>query len=256
MIRAACFLLFVFFFEASLRQDVTAGAFLITGQRSRLAGSAAHADEDFHPLPASGAFHLRQSGGVFSFVATVQQHSCPPHSFFTRIAKGRWIVKASFAQVLLPQAVEIAVGVDCQGLFIVQQEPDLGGLTGLQELSLGASVGDQLDPLDPVDAFHGMIHRAHVHFHDALLHGHMGHVLFLAGIHGVGDQLVHFVAAAVQGDVGIVNHLNDIAAVRTDIELGIFHRISLRFSVVFSYGPIVSENAGTFRDFFTNAKGA
>jgi hypothetical protein len=52
-------------------QHISALTFLIRGQGAGLAGAAAHQHEHIHPFAALGAFDLRKSGGVLSFVASI-----------------------------------------------------------------------------------------------------------------------------------------------------------------------------------------
>jgi hypothetical protein len=52
-------------------QYISALTFLIRGQGAGLAGAAAHQHEHIHPFAALGAFDLRKSGGVLSFVASI-----------------------------------------------------------------------------------------------------------------------------------------------------------------------------------------
>ena len=55
-------------------QYISALTFLVRGQGAGLAGAAAHQHEHIHPFAALGAFDLRKSGGVLSFVASIQKH--------------------------------------------------------------------------------------------------------------------------------------------------------------------------------------
>jgi hypothetical protein len=83
-------LLFIVTFIAPGWQHMTANAFLIRGQSSGLARATSHDHKYIHPFPAFGALYFRQSGGMFSLVASVQQHNFPPVMeifFFMSIAQ-------------------------------------------------------------------------------------------------------------------------------------------------------------------------
>jgi hypothetical protein len=76
-----------------------------------------------------------------------------------------------------------------------------------------------------------MIHTAHIYLHHIARYLYGRDMLLLAGLHGARDQFVHFITAAVQRDIGIVNHLGDIAAVGADVKLALFHNLFLRIFV-------------------------
>ena len=59
-----------------------------------------------------------------------------------------------------PKAVEIAVGINGDRLFILQCEGNLGLLTGGQRFPMAARSGFQIDPLDRMLRNHGMGRRA------------------------------------------------------------------------------------------------
>ena len=65
---------------------------------------------------------------------------------------------------------------------------------------------------------HGMGHGAHVHSDLAVCHSGNGNVLFAAGFHRIGDQLLHLLAAAGQCSTGILNHTYQIAAAAADFK--------------------------------------
>lgn len=80
LIGTSALLLLIITFIAACGQDISADAFFITGKRPGLSGASSHKHKHIHKLSALRAFHLRQSWGVLSFMATVQQctHNKPP----------------------------------------------------------------------------------------------------------------------------------------------------------------------------------
>ena len=83
-----------------------------------------------------------------------------------------------------PQAVQVAPGIDFHGLFARELEGDNGSILRIEELALGALVGDQLHPLDEVLFRHGMIDGADVDGDAIAIHMDDGQVLFAAGFYG------------------------------------------------------------------------
>jgi hypothetical protein len=69
-----------------------------------------------------------------------------------------------------------------------------------------------------------MVHAAYIDFYQSLTDFNIGDVLFYAGIHTAGDQHLHLITAAVKGNVGVVNHLGNVAAMRADIKFGVLHK--------------------------------
>ena len=112
----------------------------------------------------------------------------------------------------LPQAVEIAVGIDGQRLVAGQGEHDAGILARGEELALTAVFGDQLHPFNIMRILHRMIHTADVYGDGAAVNGHGRDVLFAAGFHRVGDELIHLHAAAGRDDAGVADGFDDEAA--------------------------------------------
>ena len=123
----------------------------------------------------------------------------------------------------LPEAVEIAVGIYCDRLLAVQDKGYMGCFAGIQNLSLNAVFGHQLNPFDPMYVDHGMIYRAYIYFHDILVDCNCGDVLFAACLNCVGDQLIHLLSAAEGINARIIYHLDDVAAAFTDIKLCVLH---------------------------------
>ena len=58
--------------------------------------------------------------------------------------------------------------------------------------------------------------------------GNDGQVLLAAGIHSVGDEGFHLLAAAHHRHAGIVDHADEVAAVTADIELGFHNETSCK----------------------------
>ena len=115
--------------------------------------------------------------------------------------------------------MEIAVGINSNGLVITQEELHVGSLTGLKVLALAALFRLDIDPLDKVLGDHGVIHSANIYSNYAVLHGDGRKMLLIACIHGVGLQIGHLLAAAKQRDAGVVDLAHQIAAVLADIKL-------------------------------------
>ena len=85
--------------------------------------------------------------------------------------------------------MQIAVGIDCQRLFFILEHKAYVGLAAGEKLAeLAALIGLQPDPLDVVDIYHGVIHRADIDGDSAIFKGDNGDVLFDAGLHRVGKD--------------------------------------------------------------------
>ena len=69
---------------------------------------------------------------------------------------------------------------------------------------------------------HGVIHTADIDIDGTVLHGDHRNVLFGAGFLSVGGQGMHLFTATDHGDAGIMDHANQVTAVRADVEFG-FH---------------------------------
>ena len=130
----------------------------------------------------------------------------------------------------LPQAVEVAVGVDSLGgLALGQSKHHLGGLVGIQPLDGGALFGLQSHPGDEVLLGHGVDHRAHDDLDQIALHGDGGDVLLNGSFLDAGFQFDHVLAAALDGYAGGGQLGDDVAAMLTDVE---FHNGDLLEIVV------------------------
>ena len=115
--------------------------------------------------------------------------------------------------------MQVAVSVDRHRLFAAQLKHRLGCLTGGEVAELSAVFGLHKEPLDVVYIHHGVLHRTHRDGEGAagkLCHRQM---LFAAGFHRVGEQLLHLFAAADQRNPCVVDGGDQIATVLTDIKL-------------------------------------
>jgi hypothetical protein len=97
----------------------------------------------------------------------------------------------------------------------------------MQFLAVAAVLGLHINPLDEVLGDHGVIDGTHIHMNLAALDLHNGDVLFTAGFHRIGNQLLHPFAAAEHGNLCVVNHFYLITAVTADIKL--LHIVILLF---------------------------
>ena len=115
--------------------------------------------------------------------------------------------------------MQVAVSVDRHRLFAAQLKHRLGRLPGGKIAELSAVFRLHKEPLDVVYIHHGVLHRTHRNREGAagkLCHRQM---LFAAGFHGVGEQLLHLFAAADQRDACVVDGGDQVATVLTDIKL-------------------------------------
>ena len=115
--------------------------------------------------------------------------------------------------------MQVAVGVDRHRLFAAQLKHRLGCLPGGEVAELSAVFGLHKEPLDVVHIHHGVLHCTHRNREGAagkLCHRQM---LFAAGFHGVGEQLLHLFAAADQRNACVVDGGDQVATVLTDIKL-------------------------------------
>ena len=106
--------------------------------------------------------------------------------------------------------MEIAVGVYGDGLVIAQAEGHIGFFAGLEILALTAVFGLDINPFDVVLIGHRMIYAANVDVDCSVFNGHGGQVLLVAGFDGIGNQLFHRLAAAYDGNAGIIDLFDDI----------------------------------------------
>ena len=128
-------------------------------------------------------------------------------------------VKKAAQQLGHPQAVEVAVCVNSHCLVISQGEGNIGVITGLEGLALATVLRLDIDPLDEVLRSHGMVHSAHIDVDRAIFHSDHRQMLFTAGLHSVGLQSLHFLAAAHHRHAGVMDHAHQIAAVTADVKL-------------------------------------
>jgi organic radical activating enzyme len=104
------------------------------------------------------------------------------------------------------------------------------------------------EPLDVVHIHHGVLHRTHRNREGAagkLCHRQM---LFAAGFHGVGEQLLHLFAAADQRNACVVDGGDQVATVLTDIKLCLHIQILHRNVVSVFYGYMITFPSYVFCD--------
>lgn len=84
---------FIVAFIASFRQDMAADTFFAGSQGSGLAGPPSHMHKYIHPFSAGRTLHLRKSGGVLSFMASVQQQGAASSPFSSSYHRASPFVK-------------------------------------------------------------------------------------------------------------------------------------------------------------------
>ena len=131
-----------------------------------------------------------------------------------------------------PQAVEVAVGIDSHRLVITQEEGNIGGVAGLQNLALTTVFCLNINPLNEVFGSHGMVHSAHTDIDGTVFNRDHRQIPFTACLYCVGLQNFHLLAAAHHGNAGIMDHTHQVAAVTADMEL-CFHTQFLLLNVYY-----------------------
>lgn len=112
------------------------------------------------------------------------------------------MVELNFA---FPQTVDVAVSVHGNGLVIPQNKGHMGIFAWVEVFAMAAVFSFHIDPFDVVLIDHRMIDDADVDVDRSVLNGHGGQVLFGACFNRVGNQFLHGLAAANNGDAGIVD---------------------------------------------------
>jgi hypothetical protein len=129
----------------------------------------------------------------------------------------KWI---TVLQSCLPQTMQVAVLVNCNGLLALgQSEHGLGSLAGLQPVDVSVALGLQSDPGDVMLLGHGMNHRTDNYLHQIAFYGNFGDMLLNGGVGHAGFQQGHFLATAMEGDTGGGQLGNDIATMLANVKL-------------------------------------
>ena len=81
----------------------------------------------------------------------------------------------------------------------------MGFVTGLQNLTLTTVFSLDIDPLDEMLRKHRMIYRTHIDMDCTIFNSNSRQMLFAAGFHGVGEQLLHLFAAADQRNACVMD---------------------------------------------------
>jgi len=125
--------------------------------------------------------------------------------------------------------VEVAVCVNGESLFIAEAEAELGGFAGIEILEKQTLFGFDADPLNVMLGDHGVVNGTYIDSKAALDERDNGQMLFNAGFDGVGDKIVHLLAAAEYGNTLVLYHADLVSAMAANIEL-CFHFL---FSFIF-----------------------
>ena len=88
--------------------------------------------------------------------------------------------------------MQIAVLISGDGLVSLREgKNSLGGIAGCETLALSAKLGLKVDPLDKMLRNHRMGNGADSDLDGVAIDSDDRYVLFIAGIHGVGNELCH-----------------------------------------------------------------
>jgi hypothetical protein len=116
--------------------------------------------------------------------------------------------------------VEVAVLIDGHNFVtLAESKANLGSLAGLEVLALSALLGLERNPLDKVLGDHGMLNGTNVNDDLVAFDSPDGNVLFNGSISGTGNHLFHLLAAAHNGHAGVLNLLDDVTTVSTNVIL-------------------------------------
>ena len=123
----------------------------------------------------------------------------------------------------LPEAVEVAILEDLQWLLAAEDDFSMRGLAGLEAASQYALFGYDVNPLDEMGIFHGVIDASDVDDDLVAIDHGDGNVLFLGGVGRVRFDDLHGLTAARQR-AATVNGLHDnVAAHLATVKRGPFH---------------------------------
>ena len=129
------------------------------------------------------------------------------------------------SKLLLPQAVEIAVRVYRDGLFVGESKDGFGSLADLEVLAVESLVALESHPKDAVLLCHGVLDRSDRYLDEVALDLRYGDVLLVACLDYAGHELSHLLAATHYRHAVIFYLFNYVSAVLT----------YKKFNVVFHY---------------------
>ena len=113
-----------------------------------------------------------------------------------------------------PEAVDVAIGIHGDRLFVADAERGDGGMLGIEPADMNAVCGLQTDEADVMARLHGVRRAAYGHFHRTLVQlTKNGKMLFRDTVHRVRLELYHLMAAA-QGHRTTVNEFHDHISAR------------------------------------------
>ena len=117
-----------------------------------------------------------------------------------------------------PQTVEIAVGIYCNGLVAADAEGNVRRVAGFERLALTAVLRFHINPFDKVLGKHRMVCTAYVDGYNAVCNGNDRKMLLPACINRIGNEGLHFLTAAENGNAYVMDHFNEIAAAAADVK--------------------------------------
>ena len=155
-----------------------------------------------------------------------------------------------FSYLRFPKPVEIAIGVDRDGILTVKGEAHDGLFTGDEKLAMVAAVGDKSDPAYGVISCHWMAFFAYVDGYFVPYPIYKGCVLLLSRVGIFGLEVIHRRAAAIYYRARGVDHSYKIAAAAADEKVAFlvhilppFHRLLLDGGAPFIHGENISLTA-------------
>jgi hypothetical protein len=128
----------------------------------------------------------------------------------------------------LPKTMQVAEGIDSDRTVLAGAEECLR-LVG-KMYKLAASLCFHIDERDVMLGSHGVRCAAHLYLQSAVIHlGHYRQMLFIAGIHSVGDEFRHRFATANHLDTGVHILLNNITTMFAEKEFCFHNRFDLGY---------------------------
>ena len=119
------------------------------------------------------------------------------------------------SKLLLPESVQVAVCIYCDGFFIRESEDCFGCFADLEVLAVESLVALESHPKDAVLLCHGVLDRSDRYLDEIALDLRYGDVLFVARLDYAGNKLSHLLAATHYRHTVIFYLFNYVSAVLT-----------------------------------------